>query len=154
MHNPYDPCSYPTIPYPYPLVPCRLLSLFPCKPAATKSISEVDVIIQKQRYLRKPSCGSVGETPQPLSSTSAPPTPPPSGHTHNEAPITVTDRTRLTLKFLNGHCPQTDPFDLKETHREFGTVTIVSSTIELGCVHGMACHLRSGTTSWLWQLGT
>ena len=53
-----------------------------------------------------------------------------------------------------GHCPQTDPFDLKETHRDIGTITIVSSTIELGYVHGMACHLRSGTTSWLWRLGT
>ena len=51
-----------------------------------------------------------------------------------------------------GHCPQTDPFDLKETHRDIGTITIVSSTIELGYVHGMACHLRSGTTSWLWRL--
>ena len=53
-----------------------------------------------------------------------------------------------------GHCHQTDPFDLTETHREFGTITIVSSSIELGYMHGMACHLRSRTTSWLWRLGT
>ena len=53
-----------------------------------------------------------------------------------------------------GHCHQTDPFDQNATPRDIGTITIVSNTIELGYMHGMACHLRSKTTSWLWQLGT
>ena len=45
-----------------------------------------------------------------------------------------------------GHCHQIDPFDQTATRRDIGTITIVSNTIELVYMHGMACHLHSVKT--------